>query len=106
MALVGFLMYLGLTSYWSEWHFVVVEGSAEMRVSKTLGVALDCQIRLIVILVCGSSQSYRFGGKLLATLAKMLRKWALKLCMATSAALRLWQPGGTNSISSLHVSRM
>ncbi len=42
----------------------------------------------------------------LATPAKMLRKWALKLCLATSAALHLWQPGGTNSISSLHVSQM
>ncbi len=71
-----------------------------------LGVALDCPIRLIVILVCGSSQSHRFGGKLSATPAKMLRKWALKLRMATLAALRLWQPGGTNSISSLHMSQM
>jgi hypothetical protein len=71
---------------------------------KTLGVALDFQIRLIVISVCGSSRFQRFGGNLLATLAKTLRKWALKLRMATLAAFRLWQPDGTNSISSLHVS--
>ncbi len=45
-------------------------------------------------------------GKLLATLAKTLRKWALKLHMAPSAALHLWQPGGANSISSLHLSQM
>jgi hypothetical protein len=70
-----------------------------------LGVTLDCQIRLIVISVCGSSQSQRFGEKLSATPAKTLRKWALKLRMATLAASRLWQPGGTNSISSLHVSQ-
>ncbi len=74
--------------------------------AKTLGVALDCQIRLIVILVCGSSQSKRFGGKLLATPAKILRKWDLKLRMTTLAAVHLWQPGGTNSIFSLHMSRM
>jgi hypothetical protein len=35
-----------------------------------LGVALDCQIRLIVILVGGSSKSQKFCGKLLATLVK------------------------------------
>jgi hypothetical protein len=71
-----------------------------------LEVALDCHIRLIVILVCGSSRSQRFGGKSLVTPAKTLRKWALKLRMATSAALHLWQPGGPNSISSLHVLQM
>jgi hypothetical protein len=59
-----------------------------------------------VISLCGSSQSQRFGGKLSATLVKMLRKWALKLHMATLAALCLWQPGGTNFISSLHMSQM
>ncbi len=74
--------------------------------AKILGVALDCQIRFIVMSVCGSSQSQRFGGKLLATPAKTLRKWALKLRMATSAALHLWQPVSTNSMSSLHVSGM
>jgi hypothetical protein len=73
---------------------------------KCWGGELDCLIRLIVILVCGSSQSQRFGGKLSATPAKLLRKCALKLRMATLTALCLWQPGGTNSISSLHVSRM
>ncbi len=71
-----------------------------------LGVAVDCKIRLIVILVCGSSWSHRFGGKLLATPAKTLRKWALNLHMATLAALHLWQPGGTNSISSLRVTNV
>ncbi len=69
-----------------------------------LGVALDCQIILIVISVCGSSQSQRFGGKLSATPAETLRKCALKLRVATLAALGVWQPGGTDSISSLHVS--
>ncbi len=54
----------------------------------------------------GSIQSQRFGGKSSATPAKTLRKWALKLRKATLAALYLWQPGGTNSISSWHVSRM
>ncbi len=29
-AFVGFLMHLGLTSHWSEWHFIVVKGSPEM----------------------------------------------------------------------------
>ncbi len=35
-----------------------------------------------------------------------LKKWALKLRMATSAAFCLWHPGGTNSMLNLCVSRM
>jgi hypothetical protein len=77
-----------------------------MCICQKLGVALDCQIKLIGISVCWSSQSQRVGGKLSATPAKMLKKCALKLRMATLAALCLWQPGGTNSILSLHMSRM
>ncbi len=70
-------------------------------------VALDCRIRLIVILVCGSSQSQRFGGK--PSRLHRLRCWGNGLwsCVwLTLAALRLWHTGGTNSMSSLHVSRM
>ncbi len=52
-----------LLKYWGIWY------------AKTLGLSLDCGIRLIMILVCGSSQSQRFGGKFLATLAKTLRRW-------------------------------
>jgi hypothetical protein len=79
---VGFLMHLGFTSHRSEWHFVVIKGSAEMCICQKLGVRLDCQIKSIVILVCGSNRSQRFGGKLSATQAKSLKKWALKLRMA------------------------
>ncbi len=82
------------------------KGLLRCMYAKMLEGVLDCWIRLIMILVCGSSQSQRFGGKLSATPAKMLRKWALKLRMATSAALCLWHPGGTNPISSLNVSLM
>jgi hypothetical protein len=99
-------MHLGFTSHRSEWHFVYSKGPLRYAYAKTLGVALDCQIRLILILVFGSSGSQRFGGKSSATPAKMLRKWALKLRMATLAVLRLWHPGGINSMSSLHVSQM
>ncbi len=35
--LVGFLMYLGLTSHWSEWHFIVVKGSTEMCICLNAG---------------------------------------------------------------------
>jgi hypothetical protein len=59
-----------------------------------------------VSLVCGSSLSHNDMGKLSAVPASTLRKWALKFQMATSAALRLWQPGGTNSISNLYMSFM
>ncbi len=40
------------------------------------------------------------------TPASTLRKWALKLCMATSAAFHRWRPGNTNSMSNLCVSQM
>jgi hypothetical protein len=36
-AFVGFLMYLGLTSHWSKWHFIVVEGFAEVRICQNIG---------------------------------------------------------------------
>ena len=71
-----------------------------------VGVALNWRRRLIVIYACGSSRSQSWSGKLLATLARMLMKWALKLRMATLAALRLWLPGRTSSISMLYSSRM
>ena len=58
-----------------------------------------------MILVCGSSLSHRFGGKLFDTPVRTLRKWALKLRMTTSTAL-CWHPGSTNSMSNLHVSQM
>jgi hypothetical protein len=105
-AFVGFLMYLGLTSHWSQWHFIVVKGSAEICICQNIGGGIRLLKQIDHDMVCGSSQSQRFGGKLSATPAKMQRKWALKLRMATSAALLLWQPGGTNSISSLHVAQM
>ena len=57
-----------------------------------------------MILVCGSSLSHELGGKLSAVPASTLRKWALKLRIATSAALRLWHPGGTNSSENLYLS--
>jgi hypothetical protein len=55
---------------------------------RTFGVAFDCQMRLIVIMVCGSNRSHRLGGKSSATPDKTLRKWALKLRIATLVALR------------------
>ena len=61
---------------------------------------LECWMRLIVILVCESS------GKSSDTPASTLRKWALKLHMATSAAFRQWYPGGTNSMLNLCGSQM
>ncbi len=39
-----------------------------------------------MIFVCGSSQSHKLGGKLSDTPVSTLRKWALTLHMATSAA--------------------
>ncbi len=63
----------------------------------TVGVALDCRNRLTVISAWGSNLSQSCFGKSSATPARMLRKCALKLRIATSAALRLWQPGGTSS---------
>jgi hypothetical protein len=63
-------------------------------------------MRLIVISVCGSSQSHKLGGKLLDTPVITLRKWALKLRMATSAEFSQWHHGGTNSMSNLCVSRI
>ncbi len=43
---VGFLMYLGLTSHWSKWHVIVVEGSAEMCIFQNArgGIRLSNQI--------------------------------------------------------------
>ena len=72
----------------------------------TLGEALDWRRRFNVISACGSNLSRRLGGKSSATPARMLRKCALKLHMATSAALQQWHPGGTNSNFTLHLSRM
>jgi hypothetical protein len=34
---VDFLVHLSLTSHWSEWHFVVVEGSTEMCICQNVG---------------------------------------------------------------------
>ena len=45
-------------------------------------------------------------GKSSATLARTLRKCALKCRIATSDALRRWQPGGTNSNFIFYLSRM
>ena len=59
-----------------------------------------------MISACGSSRSHRFSGKSSATPAITLRKCVLKFRIATSAAFRRWHPGGTNSISSLHVTWM
>ncbi len=36
-AFVSFLMYLGFTSHWSEWHFVVIKGSVEMCIGIKIG---------------------------------------------------------------------
>ncbi len=44
-------------------------------------------MRLIVILVCGSSQFHKLGGKLLDTPTSTLRKWALKAPLRTSREL-------------------
>jgi hypothetical protein len=49
---VGFLVHLGLTSNWSEWHFIVVEGSAEMHICQNIGGdsrllnQIDCDLGL------------------------------------------------------------
>ena len=59
-----------------------------------MGVALDWQSKLIVILACGRSLSQSFMGKSGAMPARMFRKCALKLPMATSAAFLRWHPGG------------
>jgi hypothetical protein len=87
---VGFLIHLGFTYNWSKWHFVVVEGSAEMCIWQNIGGGIRLSNQIDVILVCGSSRSQRFGEKLFATPAKTLRKWALKLygylgCIASVA---------------------
>ena len=71
-----------------------------------LGAALDCRSRLTVTSACGSSRSHNAGGKISAVPANTLRKQALKFQMATSAALRQYQPGGTNSSFILYSSRM
>ncbi len=34
---VSFLMYMGLTSHWSEWHFIVVKDSAKMCICQNVG---------------------------------------------------------------------
>ena len=99
-------MYLRVASHWGEQHFVVSEWSNEVMYANTFGVALDCGMRLMVILVCDSSQSHKLGGKSSDTLASTPRKWALKLRMAASAAFCLWHPGGTNSMLNLCVLRM
>ncbi len=36
-AFVSFVMHLGFTSHWSDWHFVVIEGSAEMCICQNIG---------------------------------------------------------------------
>ncbi len=36
----SFLMHLGFTSHWSEWHFVVIKGSAEMRICQNVQVGI------------------------------------------------------------------
>ena len=59
-----------------------------------MGVGLDWQSKLIVILACERSFSHSFMGRSGAMPARMLRKFALKLLMATSAAFLRWQPGG------------
>ena len=63
----------------------------------TVGVALDWKSKLIVTSACRSSRSQRSLGKSSETPAMMLMKCALKFRMSTSAALRLWAPGGTSS---------
>eukprot|EP00956_Cyclotella_meneghiniana_P007283 scaffold9923_cov20-Cyclotella_meneghiniana.AAC.1 len=76
--------------------FVISCGLGTVQ-AEIVGVAFDCRRRLRVISVCGKSLSHRLGGKLSAVPANTLRKCALKLRIATSAALRRWHPGGTNS---------
>jgi hypothetical protein len=38
---VSLLMHLGFTSHWSEWHFVVIERFAEMRVCQNIGGGIE-----------------------------------------------------------------
>ncbi len=51
-AFVSFLVHLGLTSHFSKWHFVVVEGSAEMCICQNVGEGIklsnqiDCDLGL------------------------------------------------------------
>ena len=72
--------------------------------AETVGVAFDCRSRFRVISVCGSSLSHKWSGNDSAVPASTLRKWDLKLRMATSAAFRRWHPGGTISKSNLYFS--
>jgi hypothetical protein len=45
-------MYLGLTSHWSKWRFIVVKGSAEVRIRQNVGGSIrlssqiDCDLGL------------------------------------------------------------
>ena len=87
-------------------YFFQSKGPLRCAYAYTLGVALDCPRRLIVASACGSSRSHNVGGELVAVPTNMLRKCALKFRMATSAALRRWQPGGTNSSIIFYSSQM
>jgi hypothetical protein len=51
-------------------------------------MALDWQMRLIMIVVCGKSQSHRLGGEIVGYTGQDAEEVGLKLRMATSAALR------------------
>ena len=99
-------VHLRVAPHWDERHFVEVKWATEMATCQHIWGGIRLRMRLIVISVCGSSWSHRLGGKLLDTPTITLRKWALRLCMATSAAFRWWHPSGTNSMSNLCVSRM
>ncbi len=101
---VGFLMHLGFTSHWSKWHFVVVKVSAEMCICQNVGGGIRLSNHIDCDLILWEQPIPEVWWKVVGSPAKMLRKWALKLRIATLAALHLWQPGGTSSISSLHVS--
>ena len=46
---------------------------------------------------CGRSSHHNLIGKESGKPARIAMKWALNVLMATSATLRLWHPGGTNS---------
>ena len=76
--------------------FLQLNGPLRWEYSETLGVALDCRNRLIVISACGWSLSHNDGGKSGAVPTSMLRKCALKFRMATSDAFLQCVPGGNN----------
>ena len=75
-----------------------------MAYTKTLGVALDCRNRLIVILACGRSLSHNDGGKSGALTASILRKCALKFRMENYAAFLRYLHDGTSSSCILYSS--